>query len=367
MITIQKIALKDLEHFFYSDFFKKLEFKPISEIRVKSYKNNPRARENDIILFMAFDKKAIVGYRTILSDSFMSGVKQKHFGWLSGSWVHPKHRRKGISTLLFNEVLKDWEGKLMYSNYAEASKRLYDKTNRFQLLYNLEGARFYMRFSLGEILPKKNNTFKKTKMVWKGVDLFLNSVFDVRRAFFRNKKNDFIVKQDEKMNELIVAFIKNNGKNNLFDRGKLEFDWIRDFPWVLSNEAAKTESNHYYFSVYSKELQSNIFTLYDKNENLIAVLFIVIRDGDMKIPYAFFKDTNKELVSSFIVNKVKLYKINTITTYHKDIEKEFIKKLTFIYKKKFVQNFFSTKSLFNFMKDKENIVVQPGDGDSVFT
>lgn len=154
MISIQKISLEKLGDFIHSTDFKKLRNKPISKIRAVSYINNPRANKNDIVLYMVFNLDELIAYRTIFSDYFTNEDNNKvFFGWLSGNWVHTKHRRKGLSTLLFNEVLKDWNHKLMYTNYAEASKLVYDKTQKFNLLLDLKGARYYTRFCLGDILP----------------------------------------------------------------------------------------------------------------------------------------------------------------------------------------------------------------------
>ena len=113
---------------------------------------------------MAFYENELVAYRTILSDAFFIEKKKVSFGWLSGNWVHAKYRRKGFSTLLFNEALKDWGSKLMYTNYAVASKLVYDKTNQFNLLYDLKGTKYFTRFCLADILPLKKKVFKSTKI-----------------------------------------------------------------------------------------------------------------------------------------------------------------------------------------------------------
>lgn len=364
MIIVKKIAIKDLESFFYSDFFKNLEFKPISEARVKSYLKNPRAKKDDIVIFMALEKEFLVGYRTILSDTFFDGGKTIDFGWLSGSWVHPKHRRKGISTLIFNEVLKEWDSKLMYSNYAISSKLLYDKTEQFKELITLEGTRFYMRFNLHKILPGKKIIFKKIVLVLKGIDIVLNSFFDIRYFFIKNK-TEYRIEKNENLNNSIAQFIENN--NNSFRRNIKEFEWIQEYPWVLSNQAAKNESNSYFFSVYSKDFESNIYTIYNFENQLIAIVFILIKNREMKIPYVFFKVDGKELVSDFIVNKINIYKVNTVTIYNADIEEELERKIIYIHKKNFVQKFFCTKVLSNLIDKKEKINIQSGDGDSVFT
>ena len=159
MIKIIKIKLKNLLEFVESTTYQKFRNKPISILRVQSYINNTQANKEDVVLYMAFIDNELVGYRTILSDVFYDKNTKQKFGWLSGNWVHPKYRRKNISTKLFNEVIKDWDSRLMYSNYAEESKAVYDKTETFTTLKSLHGIRYYRRVCLADILPSKHVFF----------------------------------------------------------------------------------------------------------------------------------------------------------------------------------------------------------------
>ena len=56
------------------------------------------------------------------------------FAWLSGNCVDPEFRRKGFSTRLLQQAEALWDGRLMYTNYAPASKAVYDRTGQFPLL-----------------------------------------------------------------------------------------------------------------------------------------------------------------------------------------------------------------------------------------
>ena len=180
MITIQKIKLNELEEFVNSRKYLMLIDKPISLLRMKSYINNPNGNEDDIVLFMAFFNSDLVGYKTVFSDTFSYNYCKIKFGWLSGTWTHENYRRKGVSSLLLNEVFNDWKGKLMFTNYAEESKAVYDKTEKFTLIKSLEGYRHYIRFSLKELLPPKSDYFKKSIKALDLIDISLNSIFDLR-------------------------------------------------------------------------------------------------------------------------------------------------------------------------------------------
>lgn len=368
MISIKKIALQDLEEFFNSFDFIKLKNKPISAARVQSYLNNPRANKKDIVLYMAFYNKELVGYRTIFADACYAREEKVSFGWLSGSWVHSKHRRKGVSTLLFKEVLRDWKHKLMYTNYAESSKLLYDKTNEFTFLHGLEGMRFYMRFCLADILPKKKKIFKNVKLIWTVMDHFLNLFLEGMLIFKSfQKENNLHVKVNESWNAAIIEFTNTFIYKNLFQRNSIEFNWIQKYPWVFSDEKTKTESKSYYFSCFSKHIESNRYSMYSKENVLIGFLLITVRAGHMKIPYAYFYEDKSKEIAAFIVNQCLSKKVKTIVSYNETLNKEIQSQLLFITKKKFIQKYFITNELKKRLNNKEEIHIQTGDGDVVFT
>ena len=365
MISIQKIALQELEVFVNSDSFRKLKNKPISKARALSYARNPRANKNDIVLYMAFDSSELVGYRTILSDFFIIENNKESFGWLSGNWVNPLYRREGISTMLFNEVFEDWNHKLMYTNYAEASKLVYDKTSQFEFLHELKGVKYYNRFCFADILPKKRKIFQSTKLLLKVIDFTLNLFFDIRYFFISVEEEEgFFIKENEIWNESTSLFLEKFISQNLFQRAKKEFDWIQSFPWVKTDKNAKVNSKFYYFSSYSKNFESNIYTVYKSKNKLIAFLLISVRDGHMKIPYAYFFEENVKEISTLIVNKCISMKVKTIIVNSESLQKELNTKLSFIWSKSCIQKHFATKKIFS---NHKKLSVQSGDGDVVFT
>jgi GNAT superfamily N-acetyltransferase len=368
MISIRKISLQELEDYSCSAGYEKLENKPISKARVHSYLANPRANKKDIVLFMAFYLEELIGYRTVWADTFFIENKEEKFGWLSGSWVHPKHRRKGVSTFIFKEVLKEWDCRLMYTNYAEASKSLYDKTQQFSFLHQLNGTKFYTRFSLGDILPKKKKIFEFTKSFWQFLDTVLNLFFDLRFSIVKSKKEAaFNIKKNELWTTTISSFLDGFISDNLFQRNEKEFNWIQKYPWILSDEDIKEKSKKYHFSSYAKQFESNFYTVYNKEDKIIGCLLVNVKEGHLKIPYAYFDKEAESEIADFIVNKSIKMKVKTIVVYDKSIANQLNNKLSFIKKKPFVQNYFMTKKIANSFIKAKKVQIQTGDGDIVLT
>lgn len=357
MITITTIPLKDLLDFIHSEVFRQLENKPISMLRVQSYINNPNANQDDVVLYMAFKNSQLVGYRTIFKDVFCG---KEAFGWLSGNWVHPKHRRNNISTLLFQAVLKDWQGRLMYSNYAEASKALYDKTDEFSVLQELHGFRYYRRMCLTDILPSKHQLFKLLKPMLVVSDWMTNLIVDLQ---FSKQKSKFNYNIIEHWNDELTLFLSHFKKHELFKRTPQTYAWISQFPWMQTDLKTKQWSKKYHFSSYAKVFQNNFYVLKDEQSKIIAIINISIRDQKLKVPYFYSLKQGVLPAKALILHLSKKHKINHLTIYHKELQF----KNQFLFKKKFTQKFFVSKGITQKHTKLHLKIIQTGDGDGVFT
>src|SRR5690554_2012159 len=167
LYTIKKFKPSELENFYHSDEFRSFQHIPISWNRILSYKNNPRRDDNKAVLYILISNNQVLAYRTVLQDQF--SVEHK-FVWLSGTWTHPEYRFRGYSKTLLNEILKDYEQKVIVTNYGEEARLLFTKQENLNSFYNLKGKRFYYRLNLKEILPPKSPKLNKLKPFFKLID-----------------------------------------------------------------------------------------------------------------------------------------------------------------------------------------------------
>lgn len=369
-MEIQKIKINELKEFVNSKKYLELENKPISLSRVGSYLSNPYVRENDIILYMMFENGLLVGYKTLLIDKFIIENENHRFVWLSGTWTHSNYRRKGISLLLFNKVYDDWCGKLMYTNYAEESKAVYDKSTKFNLHTSLNGYRHYIRFCFYELLPPKNNLFKKGKWFLSLLDKTLNIFFDLRFHLINatiNQKQTVV--KTEFLDDEMKIFLEQFKEDELFSRKAKDFEWIKNYPWIKTDTATKKLSMSYYFSSYADRYDSSWYKLYNlETKNLVGVVMITFKDGHLKMPYCYLKEDCADLLQDTIKQLCKEYKINYLTIYDDGLNNVLLKKKFFrIKSKKFMQNIFVTQKLLNQYPEIKMKNIQTGDGDVVFT
>lgn len=369
-MIISKVKISELRQFVNSTVYENFENKPISLLRVESYLNNPKMNDDDIVVYMAIKEGVLIGYKTILGDAFQINNKTFKFGWLSGTWTNPNNRRQGISLLLLNEVLKDWNFKLIYTNYAEESKAVYDKSKKFALLKSKKGYRHYLRFCFNELVPPKVTFFRRNKRILVWFDAILNFVFDVRFVFIKIKKHPFYVFNEiSKWDNEVNIFLERHKENELFQRDESIFDWIKKHPWIRTDSNTEKLSKKYYFSSYSNRFSSEWFKVYEnETKKITAIILIKIKGNHLKTPYLYYDEDSLEILKDEIVALCKKNKISYLTIYDEKLNNLLLQQnIVKILSRKFTQNFFITKEL---LAENSKILrkeIQSGDGDGVFT
>lgn len=295
---ISKYNKAKLGEFINNESFAQLNVLPISYQRALSYINNPRVDDDDVLLNIAWQENRIIAYRTILPDVIFKNGNPTKLAWISGTWVAPEFRRQGLATTLFNEIYNDWNGLLIYTNYAPTSKKLYDKTNRFKMYRTHLGRRFYLKSDLSDLLISRFSSLSFLKPILPLIDKLFNTLI---LPFLTNEKNDslkdFQIKYKTQLNEEESTRLF---ANTLTMRSKKELDWILDFPWVLNaDDGSMEQANKYIFSSVANPFKQYFCLIY-KNENPIGIAMITIKNRQMKVPYLYcdkgFEDNMADLM-----------------------------------------------------------------------
>lgn len=356
----------ELINYINSDEYKHAENIPISPQRAVSYANNKRAEPNSPAILILTNNNNYIAYRCLLADKIFHQNKEISFFWISGSWVHPDFRRKGLSEFLLTEAIKTTKNKLMFSNYAAESKKLYDKSNKFEQVAKLQGFKFYFRFVNYEVLPQKSKFFGKIKPVLKASDIFLNLITDTRLLFYKKKSVNLAFEETTVYTDEIKKFVEKHNKINPFRRNTEEFINFTELSWVIQEKPSKNELKKYYFSDKTEQFYYKKFVL--RHENKIKAFFILkIRNANLSIPYFFTENGYEAKTTDFIKNFILEHKINTFNVYNEQILKyiEKIKKIS-IYKKNNIRDFYATKFLSDILKTEKKVFFE-GDGDNAYT
>jgi GNAT superfamily N-acetyltransferase len=360
-MKIEIYTISELQEYILSDKYKKSATIVVSPERVVSYMNNPRAEKNMPVIFIITENDQIIAYRTLLPDTFEGISGKTSFAWLSGNYVHPDHRRMGNSTRLFNEVRDAWRGKLMYTNYAPASKAVYDKTRSFEQYSERPGMRYYMRSSLTTLYKERI----KSEGILKLGDKILNAMHDLQIGNMSFElPEDISINQIESTDEELSELIDSQYESKLFSRGISEFNWIRNFPWVIENPTELVEAEYQFTRKVSK-FKNKWFKL--KSKNGIAFLWVIHINNKCSVPYFLHNDRMLVLAARQIVlNEMLENQSAYITIRHPELGPILnTRKNPFLLSRRMPQRYYAHTDLIGSLPDNKDIC--DGDGDCVFT
>ncbi len=361
-MDLRTYTLEELDHYLAPLFSHPESNLPLSPLRLKSYLDNPRANKSDTVLFEMHQNNQLVGYRTLLPDLYFDqeGLPQR-FAWLSGNWVHPGMRRKGISTKLLIEAEKKWDGRLMYTNYAPDSKALYDNTGRFFALVNREGRRYYLRSNSEELLGNRVNA---RGLLRKG-DQAINQIREQKlKTFTFPEFSSIMVERVQAPSSEMEILISQLQKSSLFRRETNLFKWALGNPWVTDK---KVPPLLYHFSYRSDKFENILFEYRQTETGARGLLWLIHHNRAISVPYLFAED--EELIAAMaktLLQEMIESGCTHTTIRHAELNKHLrsLKKI-FLSSKQMSQFIFAHKKLAASVPS--HAFIHDGDGDVMFT
>jgi len=334
---------------------------PLSPLRLQSYLKNPRAEQSDPVLLELWMKDKLIAYRSLLPDCFFDyRGKPWRFAWLSGNWVHPDFRRQGFSTKLLQEAEARWDGRLMYTNYAPASKAVYDRTGQFPLLVKREGKRFYLRAASEDLLGDRLGS----RGLLRTGDKAINLLHERKLRKFEGVKEDLcLIEKVTNLGGEPGDLVNGLLKSSLFRRDVKVFNWILDYPWV--REGSKDASN-YHFSYQSARFENILlsFTLPDGNRGII---WLLIHNKALSVPYLFSEsDQLLPFMARTLIHQMIIKGFAYATIRHTTLAEQVAQhKNLFLTIRNMPQLIFAHKKIEK--QVQRELEIQDGDGDVVFT
>lgn len=360
-MDIRVFDLEDLESHMQAIHSGAEQVSPLSPLRLRSYLTNPRAKPSDAVLFELRQKDRLVAYRTLLPDLYRdSGGNFRRFAWLSGNWVDPAFRRKGYSTRLLREADSRWEGRLMYTNYAPASKAVYDHTGQFPVLQERPGKRFYLRAAAEDLLGDRLGSRALLRFGDQAVNLLLERKLGKYAAVDpEDCRIEKVTRLGGKHKDLVDSMLE----TSLFGRNSEVFNWILEYPWV---EEGSREKTNYHFSYRSDRFENILLAFTHKNQSR-GLLWMVVHNRALTVPYLF---AQSESLLPLMAEKVVQTMISQQSAYatirHKALATQLeLHNNLFLNMRKMPQLIFAHKNIeMQVPRDRD---MQDGDGDVVFT
>ena len=371
MIAIKKLTGEDLVKFIESEAFDKLENIPISKHRAWSHFHNPHRDKGDVILYLAYMQDELVGYRTIM-PGLLRGIDGSpvKVGWLSGNWVDPNKRRKGIASLLLESALSDWHSKLLYTNYAPISKAVYDKSDSFMVYKSYTGARFYPRSALSVILSGKNKIFMKMKLFLVFFDFVIDIFLAVPRRIIklkykpRDSRFEYLSFPDED----IFNYISEHNKEELEVRNGETFNWIVYYPWIISTPLQDPLNKKYNFSSTARTFNQWHVKIKGIKGHVKGYLLLSRKNAYFHVQYFYVEQDFINTAMKIIIQSALKCKCRVITVYNPELTKLLNWHLgSWLPGKKIYRKYIVTRELADkFLPHPDEKAFQDGAGDVVF-
>lgn len=366
MIYIKQLNKRLLHEYIYSEEYSKLEFVPISKHRALSHIANPRAKDEDVLLLLAYEEKELVGYLGVLPDLIYVDNEFVRCGWLSCMWINHKHRGKKIAFKLVQKSIELWDKKILVTEFTDPARRLYDKTENFVSLKEIKGIRLYLRFNLAKILPPKRKFFNQIKTPLKIFDALFNGLFDLRYLVLRNKLKNLQLEYVNQVDEEIDRFVEARQQKQIFKRRKEDLNWIIKNPWILSSRTEDEDSKRYHFSSLEKRFEFVPIKIFDQKDELIAFVLFARRNDDLKIPYCYGKD--KTAIIKVIRYHLIKWRIKTFTAFNTELLVSLQEsRMPALFRKEIKRNYIVSSSIVDDQFLGQDFEIQDGDADCSFT
>ena len=363
--TYNSAQLNDL---IQSEQFQLMPVIPISTHRAVSHINNPRASIDDTLMIIAYDNNEMVGYLGVLADKIYNTKGEEYkCGWLSCMWVNPVLRGKGIAKQLLATAFKSWNDHILVTEFTPEAKGLYDRSGNFNDLRTNHGLRCYLRFNLHEVLPKKNEKYKKYSSILNAADAIANIPNSARLFFHRAQNNPSIeFKVIDSISPALETYIHSKSKGSFESRSVADLNWISNCPWLLQSPPTH-ESKRYHFSSIAENFSSIQVEIRNENK-IVGYLYLTIRDGHLKVAYAYFEKEILPDVVEYMNGLMIERELNMFTVFHKDIV-AYLNSHShpYIYNRSIKRNYIITKALDSYFPDKGDLIIQDGDADCAFT
>lgn len=387
-MQIREITISGLPGFVQSDLWQQLQPKPITPLRAISQSLNPQARSEDIALIIAFEGNTLVALAGILPGTIHGQVNEKAAS--NTCWWADAAKGRQIAFPLLMKAFALCQERMFMTDLTPHTLDILEKTGRFEFPDLPYGIRGFLKFNLHEVLPVKMPSLQKFRPLLRLSDKTLNGLLWPYRkmnqsklkakgisteprtgqAVFNRSSNlsDKAIKTEilNSLTEELYTFIEEHSYDEFVRRSGEELEWIVAHPWITTQDQNPSAPLlDYPFSHLVKSFKQ-YFLHISTSEKTTGLLLISMRDGHMKVPYAYFDIKDAPLVLKEIYRQAILNDAITLTLFLPELVNEMASSAhPFIFKKPIRRLAAVSKQLSSLFGQYPRL--QDGDGDVVFT
>ena len=387
-MQIREITIAELDDFAKSELWQQLRPKPITVLRAISQSQNPRAKPDDVALIIAYEGTTLAGLAGILPNLVNGQAEQKASSntcW----WVNGNEGRK-LALPLFMKAFALCGQRMFLTDMTPHTMSILEKTNWFEFPSVDYGMRGFLKFNLHEILPAKRPSLRELKPLIRLSDQILNLLFlpvrminrkrfgmkdtkiettpgqAVSNRSFSSEQKELKIEILDSLNEEMHAYIEEHSHQEFIRRSAKEMEWIVRYPWIKTQkEATPADAFDYPFSHIVGHFEQYFLHISTQNKTT-GLLLISVRDGHMKVPYAWFDEKDAPLILKVIYGQAVLKKATTLTLFRPSlVEVMHSAPHPFVFRKSIRRLVAVSRQLSDLYRQYPDL--QDGDGDVVFT
>lgn len=317
-MEIKAFTVADLKTALVSEDFWLTETLPTTKHRALSYSRNPRAEEEDLVLLVAYQDNQVVGYLGILPDKIFSNDAVYKLGWLTSWWVDPSCATTGVGAILLFKALNAYDQYIGVSGSSREARKALHASQKFMALKPLQGLDIRLRLNVTRDILRRLPALKIFRGLFKIVDVMMDEVMDFRRFFWQRRKNpcqgltfEYISAIDEEADR----FIQRHHQQDLTRKGKPDFNWIMNNPWILSAPLKDAASKKYYFSSRADRFSYLAIKVFEHHTEMMGFLLLKVRNDRMSVVYSYFENRHAASITAAAFHHALVMNMSILSLY----------------------------------------------------
>jgi hypothetical protein len=368
-MELKVLSIKELREAIETNSLWDSYFIPIVKHRAISQINNPLAKDDDKVLFMAYDNNELVGYIGVLPGEIYIGGKSHRVGWLTAWWAKPSKTKPGYGSMVLSEAFKHWNDDLCASSPSKLGKKAFSNSRKFIDLQIIKGKILFIGFDFYELLSQKYSILTRISLIIKFFD-FIGNIFCNSLLFIWKKlnpiNNKVKIEYLHQIDSETAQFIESNRNQNDFSKiSPQELDWMMKYPWIIDNPLNDINKSRCFFASSQRKFNYLFVKILNKDLKIIGFVVLKISNNYLSIPFIFAEPTNYKIIAKTIVHHAIKLNIKKLGIFKPELTDIFSKiKLLYFIKLKKDRLFIISKK---YEKENfENLIFQDGDGDLAF-
>jgi len=365
-MQIAEIKVGELSDFVAGSLWQSLSPKPLTLLRAISQSKNPRALPEDMALIIAHEDNSLIALVGLLPD-YLHGEAVQSASSNSCWWVNPE-KGKHLAIPLFLKAFALCNQRMFMTDCTPHTLNILARTHWFDFPDTEPGIRGFLKFNLHEVIPAKFPVLRNLKFLLHLSDEFLNFALIPYRQMRRNRFMKVAPKVEylTALNPELCLFMERHSENEFTRRSGKDLEWIIQHPWIQEKTSNQSSAIvEYPFSLFVDSFSQYFVHISDAGKT-IGLLFISVRDGHLKVPYAYSQEDEAERMVNAIYREAIVQKAVTLTVFNPVLMRRMsLGPHPFLFRKRVKRLIAISSQLSDLYQDYP--VIQDGDGDVAFT